>query len=296
MSGVWEPRRTPLALSALASLPASSRSRFESTFSKPTDVQCHLWTAAARGESAVVVAPRRSGGRLGLTLVAEPGGHEVVEKVGVAGRELTLNADAWSLTVIEPRSDAGAFAESVAATRGRCAFVDVTSYETIRARVFAPFRDEPTPDRDSLVPHFDSELDRLRAQPARLALIGTDAAAGQLDGPDVVVFRDGCANSAVAARAGGAADGPWHDAATVVFFAGDWRGALLCHVVARRVREGALDADGVDETESEAICARWIERLRTSDQPEEHAAYALVTGLGMNRGNAIAVVRGARWA
>lgn len=294
MIGVWAPKRTPLPISALASLPPESRARFESEFERATDVQCHLWTAAARRESAVVVAARRSGALTGLMLVAEPAGHEVAASEGASGRELRVETDGWSLTVVEPRSDAREIAASVAAERGRCAFVDVTSYETIRTRVFAPFRDAPLPDAATLRPRFEAELERMADEGLTAEIRYANRVPEHVESPSVCVFSDGWEHSGLVARAAAATDGPWHEASCVVLFARDWREVLLAHVVARRVTLGALDADGVAETESAAEVAAWLARLEGSEAPEEHAAYGLVAGLGMNRGNAVAVVRGAR--
>ena len=291
--GIWEPRRLPLVAQALSGLPAGAREDFERGFETPTDVQRHLWLAAARRESVVVVSPRKSGGRFGLEIASQVLGGTVVETRRRGVRSLELRTAHATLVVVEPSKASRGYAVSLASEFGRCGFVDVVPYPAIRARVFAPFRDEPHPDTDAVNSRWSAELRRM-AEGGRQIAVANGAAeppAGQLA---EYAFADGWKNSAIVIRAAAMTDGPFHERPAVVLFATDWRSTLDAYVVASRVRAGEFDDEGAGETESERVSAEWASRVRTSTDSEEREAYRLVASLAMNRGNAIAVVRGAR--
>ena len=79
MNGVWTPKRAPVAAMALSTLPADARANFDARFRGPTIAQRHLWVAASRGESLVVVTPRHSGGvgvLNGCVMVASGAGNQ----------------------------------------------------------------------------------------------------------------------------------------------------------------------------------------------------------------------------
>ena len=295
-TGVWEPRRVPLAGRALSSLSPDARASFESRFERPTDVQRHLWTAAARRESLVVSAPRHSGARVGLELAGTSlGGGTVSHADDAEGcRRLTLDVDGVHLVVVEPGRGARAIAEEIAASSERCGVADTVSYASIRTRVFAPFRDDPRPDAARLAPAFEQEMARM-TEGGRVVDLRNEGAPSPAELPAAeCVFVDGYRSSAVVTRAAASTDAPFHESPAVVLFAADWSETLLAYVVAARVRQGLLDADGVADTDSERVAREWASRVRAEGVSEERQAYALVAGLAMNRGNAIAVVRGAR--
>lgn len=302
MNGVWKPKRTPVPALAIGALGENSKSAFLGRFSKPTEVQRHLWVAAARGESLVVVAPRHSGGQTGLHFANEvlaqrdvPGTLSLTD--GPSPRRAGLRGPDITLVVVEPQRDASRFAEQIAIERGRCGFVDVTAYETVRTRVFAPFRDNPTPREESLLPAFGEELARMRSQNIRVAVVESDDATMFDYGVNSCVIRGGSRHSARVARLATATDGPEHAQPELVLFARSYRELLLAHVVADRVRRGQLDAECSGAgAETSRVVEKWEEQIAADTSPSERIAYRLVAGLAMSRGHAMAILNGVRAA
>lgn len=301
MNGVWTPKRAPVPALALSKLPPTARSEFDEAFATPTLPQRHLWIAAARGESLVVVAPRHSGGETGLRYAAEilrsNGTHgelEVTDEAG-PGRVLSLRAPDVTLVVAEPSSRSPTLADRIAEERGRCGLIDTTRYESVRTRVFAPFRDIPNPDADSIAPGFDAERRRMMAGDTPVALADSDRAPLFPFGAGSCLLEGGFTHSARVARLATAADGPGHEEPELVFFARDWRELLLAHVIADRVRRGLLDEECAGEgAETARVAQQWQRELAGDTSAAERVAYRLVAGLSMNRGHAMAVLNGIR--
>ncbi|MFT6399909.1 MAG: hypothetical protein ACJAYU_004679 [Bradymonadia bacterium] len=300
MKGVWTPKRAPVAALALSTLPANTRTDFDEQFAAPTIAQRHLWVAAARGESLVVVTPRHSGGSTGLRIAsqilrAKNITSEIQCSDAGAGRSLSLIAPGMTLTVLEPRAESRDTAQRLAETRERCGYIDVTKYEAVRTRVFGPFRDDPEPDRESLAPAFAAELERMRADGARVAVLGSDSDPIFPAGAASCLIERDFLHSSRVARLATATDGPEHDEPELVLFARNWLEVLGAHVVADRVRRGEMDTEreGPGEETARAI-QKWREEIANDSSPPEHVAYRLVAGLAMNRGHAIAVLNGVR--
>lgn len=285
---VWIPRREP-SVAQLKAWTPDAVGRLEQYFASPHPAWRHVVAAAHRNVSLVTVGPPATATHAPLELAAtilqaagvphrvakgaqtaadviRPAGTWLVDSEEGVQRALEVGA-AQVIAYLVPSATTRRSAERIAEQRGECGYAEGVTWDRLRTRVVAPFRNQAAPDPDQIA-------GRLAAERARAMAAGEPIA----EGASVQAAEWAARLAALDA-----------DRPAGVLLCATPRACLRALIVADRVAAGQFseDDDTAIEARADAIIAQVARSLVSS---RERAVYTVLGSLPANREHATSIV------